>query len=631
LRFIRSLLTSHSKCLRDPGCEPIVKVQFYNYGMGRFKGCNRIVNGYYDPPVALGKASDLGGQPTPPVYGNQGSGNGNGNSNGNGNPKPGGQPNPPAQPVQTGGAGKPSFGNGNGKGNGNGSQNGNGNQPGNSGNGNEQPGQNNNGNNNGNGDSNPVSVFAGIFGGGSNGDKGSNNPKRPAQNPPGTNKNPPTENPLPLIKIGGQTYQPNSDGQYNIGSQTLVVGGPTITVGGTPVAIAPGGGAIVVGSNTLNMNPNPAAAVGGAATPPPTISLGPNMILTLNPGTNSNGQPVYYVLPDGQTLIPGGAPITVSGTPVALAPSASAFVIGGMTHPLPTAAPYGPYPPITPFGAQAVTAANGSPAGYVIDGQTLLPGGAPIIISGTTLYLSAGLGGSAVIMDDGHGDPTTIPVNSMAAGSLPPTVTIGSHTLTLHPQGQYVSGSQTIVPGGTPVIIDGTTFSMTAGPTGTSIILVNGASTSTIPLNTGTIGLPSAIIAGSHTLTLDISGAYVYGTQTLSPGGSAITIDGTVFSLPPHATAIVTVGLDPKIISGLGEIILKGLGATSSKTSTSRSKSKTRSGAKETDPTASLTGSVQAKPTGGVAGRMGGMDLFGSILAAMFWVFSLCRHVVALQ
>jgi hypothetical protein len=572
--------------------------------MGRFKGCDPIVHGYYDPPIALTKATgglDMG--PTPPPvggYGGVGSGGGNqGGNQGGGGAKPGSGPEGPAQPVQTGGGGNSGSGTGNGNGNsGGGNSNGNGGNSGgtNGGNGNGQSGSgsgnngnsggsnggngngqaggqsgnngnsgNGNGNGNGNGgsgqpntnnnggtsnsnsNSNPILAIGAILGASG---KGNNNPA-PPQNPPagsndppnqnsgsnsGSGSDPPAGNPLPLppITIAGKAYTPNSNGQYTIGSQTLLPGGPTITVAGTPVAIAPGAGAIVVGSNTQNLNPDPAKAVGGnpGATPPPGITIGPGV------------QPI-----------------------------------------------------------QAITAANGDP-GYVVDGKTLLPGGAPVVISGTTLSLSVGAAGTAVVMNDGHGGVTTvpIPVSGSSAGGLPPSVTIGGNTLTLNPQGSgYVLGSQTLTPGGT-IVVDGTTLSLSAGPTGTGIVAVSGGHTSTIPLATGS--LPTAIVAGTHTLTLNAQlGGYVIGGQTLVPGGTAITVDGTVLSLPAGATGIVTVS-DPAA-SGIGNLILMGLGDSTS----SESKTKTHS-AKEgstKDPaaaSATSTAGVQSAPTKGDGGRV---------------------------
>jgi hypothetical protein len=38
-----------------------------------------------------------------------------------------------------------------------------------------------------------------------------------------------------------------------------------------------------------------------------------------------------YIVGDGQTLVPGGPGITVSGTPVSLAPGATRVVVGGST------------------------------------------------------------------------------------------------------------------------------------------------------------------------------------------------------------------------------------------------------------------------------------------------------------
>jgi hypothetical protein len=100
---------------------------------------------------------------------------------------------------------------------------------------------------------------------------------------------------------------------------------------------------------------------------------------------------------------------------------------------------------------------------------------------------------------------------------------------------------------------------------------------------------------------------YIINGQTLKPGGTAITIDGTVLSLPAHATAPVTI-VDPVYVSGLGNLIWKGFGGKASSTTSSKNIIEPTSPGAE----ASRTGTLQASPTSGEMGSAGGRGLLGA-------------------
>jgi hypothetical protein len=170
---------------------------------------------------------------------------------------------------------------------------------------------------------------------------------------------------------------------------------------------------------------------------------------------------------------------------------------------------------------------------YIVGSQTLVPGGGAIIVSGTTLSVDPA--GSTLVID---GSIT----QQLYPTATPSTLVIGSHTLTANFVGQFIYGSQTLIPGGTPITIDGVAISFPAAA-------------------------PSTIVVGSHTLTMNSVGQFIDGTQTLVPGGLPIVIDGTVISLPPSATAPVTIsaptaqlGPNDPDSSRLAELILKGFG-----------------------------------------------------------------------
>ena len=124
--------------------------------------------------------------------------------------------------------------------------------------------------------------------------------------------------------IGSQVITANSRNQYVVGSQTLAPGSRiTIGSGGvaTPILLQTTNGdtLLIVGSSTSTLAP------GAAAVPtngPQPLTIGSQVITA-----NSESQ---YII-GSQTLTPGGE-ISVSGTPVSLAPSASEAVIGSSTE-----------------------------------------------------------------------------------------------------------------------------------------------------------------------------------------------------------------------------------------------------------------------------------------------------------
>ena len=172
----------------------------------------------------------------------------------------------------------------------------------------------------------------------------------------------PTENPgkAGIIVLGSSSYTQNSQGAYNIAGQTLKPGS-AITVSGTPIFLAAQGTSLVIGSST--------AAVLFPSQVPAVITFGASAYTA-----NAGGAFIMA----SQTLFPGSA-ITVSGTPISLAPSATQVVIGSITQSIV------PYIPGTIIIASSTYTANSAGA-FVINHQTLFPGSA-ITVSGTPISL----------------------------------------------------------------------------------------------------------------------------------------------------------------------------------------------------------------------------------------------------
>lgn len=215
----------------------------------------------------------------------------------------------------------------------------------------------------------------------------------------------------------------------------------------------------------------------------------------------------------GQTLSPGEPPIYVSGTKYSLFTDGSTLVIDTFTLALQdTAAPEQSH--VVTIANQAITA--NEQGRYIVGSQTLAPGGTAITISGTFYSLSP----SGTALQVGS---SIIPLAPTA-----PAITVGSHSVTANVDGAYVVDGQNLRPGGTPIIVSGTIYSLS--PSGTALQI----GSSIVPLAPSAL----AITVGGHPVTANSDGAYVIDGQTLRAGGSTTNVSGTVYSLFPSGTAL---------------------------------------------------------------------------------------------
>ena len=257
----------------------------------------------------------------------------------------------------------------------------------------------------------------------------------------------------PNLKFGGQSYTADSASQFTIAGQTLKPG-QVITVSGTPISEASGGlYAVIGGSSTQSLGYVPITAADGAViTMPPALLTFAGSIYTANPSST-------FII-SGQTLTPGGS-ITVSGTVISEALSGSGLaVVGSTTQVLQHVATPGSLPTaaIITLGGSTYTAdANGD---FVIDGQTLTPGGT-INVSGTPV--SEGLEatdvviGGSITQQVGH---LTSPMSAITAAVM----TLNGHTYTADSGGKFTIDGQTLTPGGI-ITVSGTPVSEAPGAT----------------------------------------------------------------------------------------------------------------------------------------------------------------------
>lgn len=257
----------------------------------------------------------------------------------------------------------------------------------------------------------------------------------------------------PALTIGNQIVTANSLGQYIVGSRTLTAGG-AFSISGTPISLAPNTAYAIVGSSTYNL------AVIGL----PALTLGSQ---TISP--NSQGQ---YMI-GSQTLNPGGR-ITASGTLISLAANTAYVVVGSSTQDLAVTSP----PALTLTGQTITPDAQGR---YTIGSQVLTPGGA-ITVSGTRISLAQNTAYAVV------GSST-----EYFATNLPPTLTVGSQTITPDAQGRYIIGSQTLTPGG---VINVSNTQISLASDGTDVVI--GTSTEALgPYIIGGLG-PSGVGNGTN-------------------------------------------------------------------------------------------------------------------------------------
>lgn len=278
----------------------------------------------------------------------------------------------------------------------------------------------------------------------------------------------------PAITFGNHVITADSSSNYVIHSQTLVPGAPAITISNTLFSLPTSPSYLLVGSSTLPLQRDDLSAA-------PALTLG-NQIITADSASN-------YVL-GGQTIVPGGQAVTISGTPISLAPSAAHVVIGSSTIPLVDSEPSAPAAVV--INDHTVTANSASE--FVVAGQTITPGAPAVTISGT---------------------PVSIPINPQRS------MTIGSHVYPIHADssGNMLVASQTVVPGGSPVVMDGETIS--ALPDGSGIVVASDGSTTTEGLGqiiNGALGRTATSATDSEDASASATGLTVTGESSRQYG-----------------------------------------------------------------------------------------------------------------
>lgn len=206
--------------------------------------------------------------------------------------------------------------------------------------------------------------------------------------------------------------------------------------------------------------------------------------------------PSSVVIVGSQTVQPGGPAVTIGGSAISVAPSATAIVVNGHTSPLPIV---------------------GNP--------------------GSTTQTIGTIGGSTVVVGP----------SSAVVG------TIGGNPVIVGPSSVVVVGTQTLQPGGSVVIVNGSPVSLV--PSGNAIVVpstapngaIVGSQTSSLPhvifpAQSAQAAAPPVLTIGSSTLTANAATQFFIAPgQTLTPGGTA-TVGGQLVSLGPSAAFVVVGG-----------------------------------------------------------------------------------------
>ena len=432
----------------------------------------------------------------------------------------------------------------------------------------------------------------------------------PAGQPPEqTGQQPPPQGLNPVLTFGGSTYTADQSSNIALSSQTLLPGSPAATIDNTPISIAPGGLAAVVGTSTqllatllspavltfggstytadassnivlagstlragespivvfgttISLVPGGAAAVvgthtqvlGGLTAAQGSTNTVKNVpqhvpatpVLTFEGSTYTANAASHFIVA-GQTVTPGGV-INIANTPISIAPGASLAVIGSSTQSL-VGSVITPRPVLV-FSGSTYTA--GASSEFLINGQTLTTGGA-VSIDGTEL--SFGQAGTYVIVGTSTQQLQTPSVTAISE----PILTFDGSTYTAGSSSDFIINGQTLSQGGT-IDVHGTRLSY--GEDGAEVVI--GTSTQKLGTASITVAEEPTITFDGSTYLADSASNFVIDDQTLSRGGTII-VDGTQLSYGRDGASVV-IGTSTEDV-GLGGYIMSGFGSRPSSTS----------------------------------------------------------------
>lgn len=190
--------------------------------------------------------------------------------------------------------------------------------------------------------------------------------------------------------------------------------------------------------------------------------------------------------------------------------------------------------------------------------------------------------------------------------SLQPTpITVEPTTITANSDGDYMIGTHLLQSTASPYEHEGTTYSLDNSE---NALVINGKSTYALQTSQPVNDIPQAATLTLNDLTVTQNSAsdYIIETQTLKPGGQAITVSGTRISLASDAAAIV-VGAETSALSttqGVGDYVWAGIAGVLSSTSVGASPTYSSSEQSMSESFKPLT-TPNASPSSGVTRAAG--------------------------
>ncbi|KAF7191821.1 hypothetical protein HII31_06866 [Pseudocercospora fuligena] len=202
-----------------------------------------------------------------------------------------------------------------------------------------------------------------------------------------------------------------------------------------------------------------------------------------------------------------------------------------------------PTPAVITVGESAVTANDASES--VVGSQTAAPGGPAITEGGNTISIAPA---ATAVVINGNTSPIEQPQAQAQQQTAAPQITIGDSVVTADGFSNFVVGSQTLAPGGAAITVDDNTLSLAQSA---EAIVINGVTSEFQQPQAQQTPAPQITFAGSI-ITANSASAFVVGSQTLTPAGPAITVDGTTLSLAPLGSALVVDGQSSDIAVPVG-------------------------------------------------------------------------------
>ncbi|KAL8917581.1 MAG: hypothetical protein Q9208_007864 [Pyrenodesmia sp. 3 TL-2023] len=345
-----------------------------------------------------------------------------------------------------------------------------------------------------------------------------------------------TENPAitkPVVIVQGQTVRQDAP-PITINGNEVVYSAGSVRVGNTAVPVAPANG---------GQAPEPVSIQGmtftSMAIPPPAANEGSPVI------SGNEARPVIIV--KGQTVTENGPAATVNGKPVVY--SGGAVFAGGTRVNVPTVPPGQPPTPMSVAGVRFTpqpmqTHGDGPVPAVVVAGHTLTEGAPAVSVNGAKLAYTSGsvyVNGKAAPVPTPAPQPAREENQPVVVGGLsfyaaPPAsqqnrapsaiATVAGKTVVQETGGAVAIDGTTLTPGSSPIVISGTPVSI--NPTA----LVIGSET--LPLPTLPTAEAVATLAGL-TVSQNAGGAVIVAGKTLVPGGPALTISGTRYTVASSA------------------------------------------------------------------------------------------------